>query len=181
VFDPERDLDPSPGRFWLRLLTVALISAAGCIALFPSVSSFVVGDSDQRGCLAIKDGWHADKPAPSAEDLAVANAVMPAMPTREQAKDPEFMARWRVVWRAAQSSPAVVQANSRFNWAHGPGACVPESRHRLILSGLGLGGLLVIVGATAIGRRTRTNLRRSRAEHEDVDAGSVRNEVLTEV
>ena len=33
MFDPERDIDPGPRRFYLRLLVVVLTSAAACVAL----------------------------------------------------------------------------------------------------------------------------------------------------
>ncbi|MDP9332246.1 MAG: hypothetical protein M3Q30_02875 [Actinomycetota bacterium] len=42
-------------------------------------------------------------------------------------------------------------------------SAIRQSRHRLILSGLGLGGLAVILGGASIARRTRTNLRHARA------------------
>lgn len=160
MFDPERDTDPGPRRFYLRLLAVVVISVAGCTALAPSVISFSVGVNDERGCLAIKDGWHADRKGPTKTEQATVDAG----------------------YQGSEPPPALVPLLDRVygyeTWRDGPGACIPESRHRLMLSGFGLGALAVICGGIAIVRRTRTNLRRSRAEHEDVDAGSVGNEVL---
>ena len=65
MFDPERDEDPGRSRYYLRLLVVMVISAAGCVALWPSVSGFAAGPDHLTGCLAITDGWHAQKSAPT--------------------------------------------------------------------------------------------------------------------
>jgi len=164
MFDPERDHDPGPRRFYLRLLAVVVISLAGCAALYPSVTAFSAGADHDTGCLAIEDGWHHEVAEPSASDVAAAHAVLPPAPTPAQLQDPEFMARWRVEWRAAQASPAVAVANARADWLAGAGACVPESRHRLIVSSLGVGALLLVGGGVSIARRTRKSLRRAAAE-----------------
>jgi hypothetical protein len=165
VFDPERD-DDSDGRrrFYRRLLVVVVISAAGCVALWPSVSGFSGGPDHDTGCLAITDGWHADKGPPSDAEINAAYSVMPKTPSRAQMLDPQFMAHWRVAWRAAQADPAVVRVNEQIDWVDGAGVCVRPSRHRLIVSGIGLGALTLVVGGIAIVRRTRTNLRRSAAD-----------------
>ena len=164
MFDPERDLDPGPRRFYLRLLVVIAISAAGCVALWPSVTGFSAGADHDKGCLAIADGWHAEMGAPTAAQVTVAEAAIPAFPTSAQRQDTEFMAHWRVEWEAAQASPALARANARLDWLQGSGACVPQSRHRLIETGIGLGALCVITITVSIVRRTRRNLRRTPAE-----------------
>jgi hypothetical protein len=166
VFDPERDQDPGARHFYARLLAIAAIAALGCVALWPSVTTFAAGPDGQSDCLAIKDGWHFDRSGPSAAQLASADAAIPPMPTEAQRNDPAFMARWRVAWQAGQSSPAVTAANARLDWLAGSGACVPASRHRLIETGIGLGVLVTACTAVALVHRARTrkNLRRFPAE-----------------
>ena len=143
MFDPERDDDPGVRTFYVRLVAVAIATAAVCVALWPSVTGFPAGPNQDVDCVAIRDGWHSDV-APSARELAAANAAMPPMPTAAQQQDPQSMNEWRAEWQAAQRNPAVIRANSRIDWLNGPGACVPESRHRLILSGLELSALLLL-------------------------------------
>ena len=155
VFDPERDDDPGARPFYRRLLVVAVVAAAGCVALWPSVTGFAAGPDHDTGCVAITNGWHADKSGPSASDIAAIDAASPPVPTAAQQRDPAAMARWRAQWQAAQSSPALQRANAYEAWVNGPGACVRESRHRLILSGLGLGALAVIVGGASMARQWR--------------------------
>jgi hypothetical protein len=163
VFDPERDDDPGARRFYARLLSVAVVAVAACVALWPSVTGFAAGPDHDTGCVAIADGWHADKAGPTASELEAINAASPAMPTAEQQRDPAAMARWRAEWQAAQSSPAVQRANAYEAWVNGPGACVRQSRHRLTISGLGLGGLTVIVGGALVARRKRAPKQSSNA------------------
>lgn len=166
MFDPERDEDQGARPFYRRLATLALISALGCFALWPSVAEFSTGYDHQIGCLAIRDGWHADKAAPSAADLAAVTAALPPPPTAAQRNDPAFLARWRVAWRAGQSNPAVVRAFAYQDWIGSTGECVRAARHRLMLSGAGLGALVLITTGVAMVRRSRTrkNLRRVPAE-----------------
>ena len=38
MFDPERDDDPGARPFYTRLLAVAVVAAAACVALWPSVT-----------------------------------------------------------------------------------------------------------------------------------------------
>jgi hypothetical protein len=177
VFDPERDRDPGASHFYLRLLAVAVIAVAGCVALWPSVTGFSAGPDHDTGCVAISDGWHANKAGSTASDIAAITAASPAPPTPAQQRDPAAMARWRAQWHAAQSNPAVQRANAYEAWLSGPGACVRESRHRLILSGLGLGALALILGGTSIARRTRMNLRHAPQLSREPDAGPVRERV----
>ena len=144
VFDPERDRDPGVRPFYVRIVSIAIVTVGTCIALWPSVTGFAAGPDREASCVAITDGWHSDVPAPSAQDLAAMNAALPPPPTATQQQNPQFMNDWRAKWHAAQASPAVIRANRRSDWVIGPGACVPESRHRLILSGVGLGALLFL-------------------------------------
>ena len=155
VFDPERDDDPGARPFYRRLLAVAVLAAAGCGALWPSVTGFATGPDHDTGCVAITNGWHADRSGPSAGDVAAIDAAIPPAPTAEQQRDPAAMARWRAQWQAAQLNPALRRANEYEDWVNGPGACVRESRHRLILSGIGLGTLAGLVGGASMTRRWR--------------------------
>jgi hypothetical protein len=164
VFDPERDEDTGRGRYYLRLLAVAVISTAGCLALWPSVTGFAAGPDHQTGCLAVADGWRGDRSGPNEAAVRAAYASYPAIPTEAQRNDPAFMARFRAQLRAIDALPVVQQANDYADWVSGPGACVHESRHRLIRSGLGLLGLAGFCGGVAYFRRTRKNLRRPPAE-----------------
>jgi hypothetical protein len=140
VFDPERDDEHDTRRFSLRLLALVAISVIGCVALYPSVTSFPAG-IDQKGCLAIAAGWHADRPAPTAADRAVEAAAGPY--TRTSAEDRHVLDR----------------VYAYEDWRGGAGLCVPESRHRLILSGVGLAALAAVVTGIAIGRSLRFRAR----------------------
>ena len=143
MFDPERDEDRGTRPYYVRLLAVLVISAAGCLALLPSVTGFSAGVDHEKGCLAIVDGWHGDRGL-SAEEKAAQSGFMGPNPSARQLE-------------------LLKSAEPYLEWRSGPGACVPESRHRLILSGLGLGGLAAVVGGATIVRRTRTSLRRAPA------------------
>jgi len=164
VFDPERDEDHTARRFYLRLLAVVVISAAACAALWPSVSGFAAGEDHQTGCVAIRDGWHADRSGPSAAERSAILATYPAPLTEAERNDPVAMARFRAQLQAAEASPAWQHEVAYEDWVAGAGQCVHESRHRLILSGLGLGGIGLVVGGIALFRRTRTSLRPSDAQ-----------------
>jgi hypothetical protein len=143
VFDPERDEDHGALPFYLRLFAVMVIAAAGCLALLPSVTGFSAGVDNEKGCLAIIDGWHGDRGL-SGEEKAAQNGFTGPNPSARQLE-------------------LLKSAEPYLEWRSGPGACVPESRHRLILSGLGLGGLAAVVAGAMIVRRTRTSLRRAPA------------------
>jgi hypothetical protein len=155
VFDPERDHDPGVRPFFVRLVVVATVTLAASAALWPSVSGFSAGPDHDNSCVAIRDGWQSEVAAPSERALAHAYAAMPPPVTPAQQRDPQFMNRWRAQFHAAQANPTVIRANSRLEWLAGPGACVAESRHRLILSGLGLSALLLGVVASALYLRAR--------------------------
>jgi hypothetical protein len=157
VFDPERDADDDRRHFLLRLGVIAAITVAGCLALWPSVTGFAGGPDHQIGCLAIADGWHRDKPHPSDAALQAAYAAYPPMPTEAQRNDPAFMERFRAQLSALAALPVVQAANAYANWASNTGACLHESRHRLIRSGIGLVGLTGFVAGVAYFLRTREN------------------------
>ena len=144
MFDPERDEDHGTRPYYLRLLAVLVISVAGCLALLPSVTAFSTGVNQDKRCLAIVDGWAGDRGGLSAEEKAAESGFVGSQPS-------------------AQQLALLRHAEIYLDWRNGPGACVPESRHRLILSGLGLGGLATIIVGTRIVRRTRTSLRRAPA------------------
>jgi hypothetical protein len=173
MFDPERDEDPDSGRFLRRLLVTAGATVVACAVLFPSVTGFAAGSDDSSGCLAIRDGWHRDRTMSDTE-MSAAFGPLPKPLTQQQMRDPAAVARFRDQVRAVDASPAAQRAIAAADWAAGPGACVPESRHRLILSGIGLGGLLAVLAGAWVFVRTRKNLRRSRTCAE-LDAGSVGN------
>jgi len=144
VFDPERDDDHGSRRFYVRLLVILWISAAGCAALLPSVTGFSVGPDRETSCVAIVNGWHADRAGLSKSDEAIVDDGF-----RGNQPPPDEQALFD-------------RSYAYDTWREGPGACIPESRHRLILSGLGLGALaLVAGGGTLVVRRLRTrkNLR----------------------
>ena len=143
MFDPERDEEPSSRRFYLRLLAVVVISAAGCIALWPSVSGFSAGPDHDTGCLAITDGWHAEKSGPDLNGIA-----FPAPPSPADQADPVAMARWRAEWQASQQRPEVQQAIAYLDWKDGPARA---SREPAPAHGLGYRTR----GARGAGRRHR--------------------------
>jgi len=179
VFDPERDEDPGARRFYLRLLMVLAISAAGCLALWPSVSGFGAGPDHTTSCIAVVNGWSAGRSGPSEAEVNEALRSAPAQPTAAQRLDPDFMANYQAQMRILQASPVLQQADNFINWRDGPGACVNESRHRLIRSGIALVSLAVFCVGIAFTRRTRTNLRRHSAEVAEPDAGPVREYELS--
>ena len=166
MFDPERDEDPGRSRYYVRLLVVMVISAAGCIALWPSVSGFAAGPDHLTGCLAITDGWHAEQSGPDLSHIA-----FPPPPTDAERADPAAMARWSAQWRASQQHPEVQQAIAYLDWKDGKGACIVQSRHRLIISGIGLASIAVISTGIALVLRARKDpASKRRVDPELVDA-----------
>jgi hypothetical protein len=145
VFDPERDDDHGARRFYLRLLTIVALALATCVALFPSVSGFSAGLDGERSCVAVADGWHADRGRMSAAEKATESIGPGSISSPEQDR-------------------AIDSANEKLVWTEGPGACVAESRHRLILTGIGFGAIALGWSGAVILRRTRKNLRRVPAE-----------------
>jgi hypothetical protein len=140
VFDPELDEDHDTRRFYKRLFALLAVSVVGCASLYPSVTSFPAG-VDQKGCLAIIDGWHADRPAPTAADRAVEAAAGPY--TRSTAAEQRVLDR----------------VYAYDDWRVGSGVCIPESRHRLIMTTIGLGALAAVFAGIAIARSLRLRAR----------------------
>jgi hypothetical protein len=173
MFDPERDEEHDSRRFLWRLLIVATATVALCAVLYPSVTGFAAGSDHQIECIAMKNGWHRDRTMSDADVIATF-AALPKPPPGDQLRDPVVAQQWRAELHAAQALPAVQRADAALDWADGPGACVPESRHRLIISAIGLGVLLAALAGAWIVIRTRKNLRRTRTDAE-LDAGSVGN------
>jgi hypothetical protein len=135
--------------------------------LFPSVTGFSAGEDHQTGCLAVKDGWHGEKSAPDMVAVSAAFASYPVIPANPgQRNDPEFMARFHARMQAVDALPVIQQFTAYEDWKAGAGACVPESRHRLIESGIGLGALIVVCSGVAVVRRRRRRRRRRRHDHE---------------
>jgi len=162
VFDPERDFDPDARSFAGRIAAIALVTAAVCVAAWPSVSGFAAGPDHNTGCVAIVNGWRSEPAAPSAADAAAARAAFPPAPSPAQLKDAAFMTHWRAQFRAAQANPTVIRENARLEWIYGSGACVPESRHRLVRSALLLGAVSLAFILAMAGLRARRAAYRRR-------------------
>ena len=110
MFDPERDDPKGDGAFWRRVGIVALVTALAAFAMWPSISGFEAGADATRACVALRDGWHADRTVSEGQ------------------------------LNSSAADPAAV--NAYMEWRDGSGACVPQSRHRLMLSGTGLAVLI---------------------------------------
>ena len=68
-------------------------------------------------------------------------------------------------------APEVQQAMAYTAWMDGPGACVHESRHRLILTGIGLVSLAAICAGVGLVLRTRKDpAPKRRVDPEPVNA-----------
>ncbi len=149
--------DPTPRRGRARTILRLVVIALAGLSFVPSVLPFTVGTGgDDRVCVAIKDGWHRDRSRPSDADLEELFASFSVLPTPEEMRDPEKRALWFAEEEARTSTPGYRRAEAYVNWVAGDGACVPEARHRLIQTGLGLGGVAVLAGAGIIVTRKRT-------------------------
>ena len=84
--------------------------------------------------------------------------------------DPAAVERFREQWRAAQASPGVQRAFAAEDWAAGPGACVRESRHRLILSSIGLSVLVGCLGLSMFLRARKQSDRSASDTEGDADS-----------
>ena len=173
---------PRPaGRFYLRLLAVGVISAAACTALWPSVSGFAAGRGPPDR-LRRDQGRLARRPVgpERARTWSAILATYPAPPTEAERSDPAWHGPIPCAVASRRKLPRRAAGEVAYEeWVGGAGQCVRESRHRLILSGLGLGGLGLILGGIALVRRTRTSLRRyARGSRDEPDAGSVRKELV---
>ena len=155
MFDPDRDDDGGSRRFYLRLLVVVAITSAGCVALLPAVNAFRAGDGGSTMCLAVLDGWHSEKAAPSGADVTAMMASMPRL-AASSASDPGAVAQYRAEYQAWAARPDVRRVAAYDDWVAGPGTCIGPSRHLLIHSGIALGALaLVVAGGFAIAKTRR--------------------------
>lgn len=104
------------------------------------------------------DGWHADRQQPAQADFDQLADGVQDVPSPEAMRDPKVREAWAVTVRAHVASPAYRRVQAYLDWSTGSGVCVPESRPRLIQTGLGLGGVAgtaVIVGVSDRRRRKR--------------------------
>src|SRR4051794_3177292 len=83
------------------------ISAAGCLALWPSVSGFGAGPDHTTSCIAVVNGWSAGRSGPSEAEVNAALRSAPAQPTAAQRLDPDFMANFRAQMQILQASPVL--------------------------------------------------------------------------
>lgn len=130
-----------------RRLRVALLVLAGA-ALVPAVLPFTVdtGDAD-KVCVPAAHGWRGERDKPSEADLSELEAGLGAVPSPEVMADPAGRAAWLAAEAARTSTPGYRRAEAYVEWRAGDGACVPESRHRLILTGAAAGVLAVVAAA----------------------------------
>jgi hypothetical protein len=119
MFDPERDEDYDSGRFYLRVLVIAIVTVAVCAVLYPSVTGFAASSDPGSKCVAVRDGWHVDATTP----------------------------------------PGAQRALAPQGWDTDPGACVRESRKRLLVSGIGLGVLGLACSGFVMFNRARRGSR----------------------
>jgi hypothetical protein len=158
VFDPVRDHDGGHRRFYMRLLVVFALGCLVSVALWPSFAGFGAGSDAEHTCVAIVSAWADEVPPPSAADER-AIAALPK-PTPPDPRDTSAVARFREQYTAILATPAVQRANAYVDWRLGAGACVPESRHRLLRTAGGLGAIaIVVVGTTFVRAR---HVRRQR-------------------
>jgi hypothetical protein len=155
VYDETLDAKNTGWNFWTRVVVIALFVAAAGAALLPSVTGFVSGDNDDRTCVAIVDAWHSGPAKPSAADMLAIDAAAPKLPSSESLNDPAVRARVRKQAVAFTQRSDVQQLGAYMAWQEGSGACVSESRHRLIITGALLGAVLVAAVAMATTVRVR--------------------------
>jgi hypothetical protein len=143
VFDPARDDDGGHRRFYTRLVVVFAVGCLVSVALWPSLAGFGAGSDTVHTCVAIVSAWGHEVPPPSAADeRAIAALPVPALP---DPRDALAVARFREEYAAIAGTPSVQRANAYVEWHDGAGACIPESRHRLLLTAAGLGAVAILV------------------------------------
>ena len=154
---PIPPVDPPPlGRPRRLSVTRFVLLVLAGVALTPAVLPFTVETTENdRVCVPLLAGWHADRATPSDADATELFASFTALPTPEQMRDPDKRAAWLSEEKARTSTPGYRRAEAYLQWRGGAGACVPESRHRLIQSAIGLGGVGLVATAGAIRRRRR--------------------------
>jgi hypothetical protein len=144
-----------------------LLLGAG-FALLPALVPLTVqGDgisTPDRVCIAAVDGWHGQPAAPSTADLAyfdrtvrqtIGRGLTPLSPNASKAERERWVAARRAEGAALKGDPVVKRVNAYEDWHDGPGACVPRSRHRLILSGSGLAAVAIVAVALTLVQRKR--------------------------
>jgi hypothetical protein len=138
--------------------TIALITGLTLVTI-PSLIPFS-GDAvpTPKVCLPIVSGWSADKKPPSSQDFAVFTSL--PIPYPGQLNTQAKRAAYAAEARKLQTMPAYRRVAAWTTWATGPGACVPESRHRLILSAWIALGVSLMVFAFKVRRRLRPSSSR---------------------
>jgi hypothetical protein len=164
VYDEERDPDRGRLPYWARVLTLGLFALAIGVALFPAVTGFATGPDGDHTCIAVVDAWHRGPAKPSQATIDEMNAAAPAWPTPAELSKPAVQARVRKELAAYQARPDVQQMDAYYAWTQQGGACVHESRHRLVISGAGLGAVLVALLVFGVVRHAKRPPRRAAVE-----------------
>jgi hypothetical protein len=142
-----------------RLVRVLVILGAG-VALVPAILPFTAAVNADEVCIAARDGWHRDRAAPPQGDIrAVEQHLADSMPTGLTEAE---LQEWVEREREFDQRQDVEAAYDYISWRAGPGACVPESRHRLILSG----SCLVLIAAIVASRTLASRTRRGSHDHQ---------------
>ena len=136
-------MTPIMERMRLSAGRVALVVALAVgAALLPAVLPFTIDTVEgERRCVAILDGWQAERERPPYEDL------------RAFARD---LAELR-----PPDSPQDRRVEAYVEWISGPGACVPKSHDRLAITAGGFAAVALFATAMALGRYV---LRRRQAQ-----------------
>lgn len=146
---------------WPRIALLVLLVLAGA-AVVPSVLPFTVETVDNdRVCVPIAEGWKAERAKPSEADMQELVDILAILPSPDAMRDPVQRAAWLEAERVRTSTPGYKRAEAYLNWVGGPGACIPESRHRLILTGAGLGGVLALATLRLVAAGRLTSSRSS--------------------
>jgi hypothetical protein len=119
----------------VRLRVVVFTVALGAV-LAPVVVPFAVGEQD-RICVAALDGWGRERAHPSSADFdAFSMAGDPATAT------------------VAMATPGAQRVIDWINWNGGPGACLGEAHDRMLLTGIGVG--IILLGGILTAYRSRS-------------------------
>jgi hypothetical protein len=153
--EAEEPAAPARRRRRFRIWRLTFVGLTG-LAVVPSILPVTPSSDENRVCVPVVDGWHADRQPPPQADFDELAAVVQDIPTPEAMRDPNVRAAYAAAVKAQLASPAYRRVQAYIEWSTGSGACVPESRHRLIQTGLGLGGIAgAAVIATVTDRRRR--------------------------
>src|SRR5213079_1908701 len=114
---------------WAKVGLIIGIAPISVPALLPfSAQAFPV----PKVCYAITSGWASEMKPPSKEEFAAATAL--PIPAPGELNTPAKRAAYAAAARRLTATTAYKDVAAWDDWATGPGACVPEARHRLILS-----------------------------------------------